>query len=200
MRTIQVKLDRLAKSVNPAGVEFRFMFRKELDLSDKLRSVAVYSQQYTDFISGDRYVLCIVVDDRCVSSIEMYIDEKALKKREIRIDSRTDPRYEGRGLNSLARCLSLIAFSLIKNMGAIISEPVNAISAYNLGKVFDVSIWSDNTLKRLRNSVPTTVASWQSLMDALKGEGDHIFVRVDLTRKNIQRAERYISEWQYRPA
>jgi hypothetical protein len=82
----------------------------------------------------------------------------------------------------------------------IISEPVNAVSAYNLGKVFDVSIWSDNTLKRLRNSVPTTVAAWQSLMDALKGEGDHIFVRVDLTRKNIQRAERYFSEWQYRPA
>jgi hypothetical protein len=195
LKTIQAKLDHLATSVNSHGVKFRFMFRRLLDFSDDLQSIAVYNQGYADFISDERYVLCVVVDDRCASSIQTDIEGKT---HELHIDSRTDFRYEGRGLNSLARCVSFIAFSFIKNVNAIISEPVNAVSSYNLGKVFDVSIWAAIRYKRLHISVPTSVPGWEALMESIENEDDFIFIKVDQTKENIQRAARYISNWKYR--
>ena len=144
-----------------------------------------------------------MVGDVCASSIQIV---RTSGSEEVSFSSRTDFRYERRGLNSLARSVAFIACSTLEGMTAVKSIPLNAVSPHNFVKIFGasasasdqngVSIWSFFDNKPLKDTpVPKNIKAWRKLMDDIEeeeGEGSALLTKVRFTPTNIQRAEKYM--------
>jgi hypothetical protein len=85
------------------------------------------------------------------------------------VQSKTDVAYQKRGLNLLARCLSIVACNEIDELSEIVSYPINAISLYTVLKHFPNAIVEkdeepDKDSEKYNLSC-TTVEECQTLMD-----------------------------------
>ena len=143
----------------------------------------------------DGYVLCLMHNENCISSIQ--VEPDAAVSTMLEMNSFTNPSYESRKYNKLLRFVLIFIADAIMCPGenkqrftTISSHAVNPISAWLLMGYFDYYLQDADD--------PNLTSTWQNkrnLKDAIWTHKYSCFeITIPLHRKNIDQAMNLISD------
>jgi hypothetical protein len=128
-------------------------------------------------------LLCLFIDNNCVSSLEVEID----KHRNLTISSRTDKPYQERKFNKLLRAvIIIIARAIEPEMKNVMSEAVTDTSAYLMIHSFNAVYEDDKIIIDKNSTFDEVTAALNELLSITSG--------VALTDENVQNAVAVFNE------
>jgi hypothetical protein len=142
---------------------------------------------YSENVKASKLLLCLFLDNNCVSSLEIDIEDAHNK---INISSKTNDLYQERKFNKLLRAVVIIIAQAIEpTIQIIVSEAINTISAY-------LMIHSFNAVYNDEQGVPILDknSTYDEVFAAMKKAIGYIDSTVYLTDENIQNAVAVFTE------
>jgi hypothetical protein len=137
LENAKMMIDELNKKLLPTCPDFRL----NLDYITSFpanSTASLYNEEiYPNSYFQPPLVLCLFTGNNCVSSITITF-RNTFRKREILIDSKTNPDYRGRKFNILLRAVAiLISKELIPDITTFTSRAMNILSAFIMIKHFN---------------------------------------------------------------
>lgn len=145
-------------------------------------------------------LLCLLYNDKCVSSIEFHID--TVSNDIIEIFSKTDELFENRRYNKLLRCVvAQIIYFLDIKIKYIASTAINPISLYLLMQIYDEIIIDEKNNKRLffylEKEGKTIEYIYRCSINELKNifkTVHNIYIIIEINDKNLNYADKFFEE------
>ncbi len=146
-------------------------------------------------------LLCLMYDNKCVSSIELEI---VPEQHFVSISSFTDPHFENRKYNKLLRSILLQTCHLLDNdikINYIVSTAVNSISLYTFLQIYpDVDIGFENNplletyLISINKDITYVYKANIIELKKLYLEVPTIFIKIPINKENIESGELIFSK------
>ncbi len=159
-----------------------------------------YTQRVSsDHVDQDLLLLCLTYNKKCISSIELFIDEN-----KISINSFTSPLFENKKYNKLLRSMIVQVCDLLINdtkIDFVTSDAINYLSLYTFLQIYpdiDIDIENNKLLETYLNSINKDIEYIKTLdvreLKDLFSKGITIHIEIPINKTNIDEGAKIFSE------